>query len=293
MVDEEKNLWWRKLGFYTNPFTIKPAVFDNKVFGQDKILEELSYKIPAGTMSFVEGPLGTGKTTIMKHIISKFRGQGKVIFFSCNRIDSELNMEELLRGKYGFWGRMFGMMPKEMIVLLDEAQQLSPANTERIKYFFDQGNLKSVIFTGTNYDNANLHQSIKERIGHDGLFKIKELTEDEAIALVRNRIGNSKIISDDVIRELWKISGKIPRRLLQRLDTVFKYSVENSEAEIKVSDLTKIFPESVKKQQAMEEDDDIEIKQSKKIKKSSKKKEEKPADKKSQEEVMKSMKSKR
>ena len=293
MVDEEKNLWWRKLGFYTNPFTIKPAVFDNKVFGQDKILEELSYKIPAGTMSFVEGPLGTGKTTIMKHIISKFRGQGKVIFFSCNRIDSELNMEELLRGKYGFWGRMFGMMPKEMIVLLDEAQQLSPANTERIKYFFDQGNLKSVIFTGTNYDNANLHQSIKERIGHDGLFKIKELTEDEAIALVRNRIGNSKIISDDVIRELWKISGKIPRRLLQRLDTVFKYSVENSEAEIKVSDLTKIFPESIKKQQAMEEDDDIEIKQSKKIKKSSKKKEEKPADKKSQEEVMKSMKSKR
>ena len=293
MVDEEKNLWWRKLGFYTNPFTIKPAVFDNKVLGKEKILEELSYKIPAGTMSFVEGPLGTGKTTIMKHIISKFRGQGKVIFFSCNRIDSELNMEELLRGKYGFWGRMFGMMPKEMIVLLDEAQQLSPANTERIKYFFDQGNLKSVIFTGTNYDNANLHQSIKERIGHDGLFKIKELTEDEAIALVRNRIGNSKIISDDVIRELWKISGKIPRRLLQRLDTVFKYSVENSEAEIKVSDLTKIFPESIKKQQAMEEDDDIEIKQSKKIKKSSKKKEEKPADKKSQEEVMKSMKSKR
>jgi len=62
-----------------------------------------------------------------------------------------------------------------------------------------------------------------------------------------------------------------------------KYSVENSEAEIKVSDLTKIFPESIKKQQAMEEDDDIEIKQSKKIKKSSKKKEEKPADKKSQE----------
>ena len=45
MVDEEKNLWWRKLGFYTNPFTIKPAVFDNKVFGQDKILEELYYKI--------------------------------------------------------------------------------------------------------------------------------------------------------------------------------------------------------------------------------------------------------
>ena len=126
---EEQEMWWRKLGFYINPFTIKPAPFDNKVFGQDQILEDLYYKLPAGTMSFVEGKLGTGKTTILKSLIAKFRGRGKVIYFSCNRLDTELNIEELLKGRYGFWGKLFGMMPKEMIVLLDEAQQLSTLNT--------------------------------------------------------------------------------------------------------------------------------------------------------------------
>jgi len=301
MVDEEKNLWWRKLGFYTNPFTIKPAVFDNKVFGQDKILEELYYKIPAGTMSFIEGPLGTGKTTMMKHIISKFKGQGKVIFFSCNRIDSELNMEELLRGKYGFWGKLFGMMPKDMIVLLDEAQQLSPANTERIKYFFDQGHIKSAILTGTDYETANLHQSVKERIGNDGLFKVKELSDEEAIVLVRNRVGNSKIISDEVIRELWKMSNKIPRRLLQRLDAVFKYSVENSEAEIKLDDLSRIFPiikkPSVEKKEEKPKMEETHVKKekksSKKVRKEKKSEDEKPSEGKSQEEVFKAMKNKK
>ncbi|MBI2105230.1 AAA family ATPase [Candidatus Woesearchaeota archaeon] len=244
MEEEQQTMWWRKLGFYTNPFTIKPAPFDNKVFGQDNILEDLYYKIPAGTMSFIEGNLGTGKTTILKNLISKFRGQGKVIYFSCNRIDTELNIEELLKGKYGFWGRLFGMMPKEMIVLLDESQQLSSVNTERIKYFFDQGNIKSVVFTGTNYSNTNLHESIKERIGQDGLFRIKELGEDKAIALVRNRIGNSTVVNDDMIKKLWHMSGKNPRRLLQRLDRVFRYAVENMETELKEDHLKKIFDET-------------------------------------------------
>lgn len=242
-MEEEKNLWWRKLGFYTNPFTIKPAVFDTKVFGQDALIEDLVYKIPAGTMSFIEGPLGTGKTTILKHLISKFRGKGKVIFFSCNRLDSDLNIEDLLKGKYGFWGRLFGSMPKAMIVLLDESQQLSSTNTERIKYFFDQGNIKSVIFTGTNYEKIDLHPSIKDRIGRDGLLKIKDLNDDEAVALIRNRIGNSPIVSDDLIKKLWKLSNKNPRRLLQRLDKVFRFAVENMETEIKESQLKDIFKE--------------------------------------------------
>ena len=239
--EEQETMWWRKLGFYTNPFTIKPAPFDNKVFGQDQILEDLYYKIPAGTMSFIEGKLGTGKTTIMKNLIAKFRGRGKVIYFSCNRIDTELNVEDLLKGKYGFWGKLFGMMPKEMIVLLDESQQLSAVNTERIKYFFDQGNIKSVVFTGTDYSNTNLHDSIKERIGHDGLQKIKDLTDDQAIALVRNRIGNTNIISDEIIKKLWHLSAKNPRRLLQRLDRAFRYAVENMESEIKEEHLNKVF----------------------------------------------------
>ena len=277
--EQEMEMWWRKLGFYTNPFTIKPAPFDNKVFGQDKILEDLYYKIPAGTMSFIEGRLGTGKTTILKNLISKFRGRGKVIYFSCNRIDSELNIEELLKGKYGFWGRLFGMMPKDMIVLLDEAQQLSAVNTERIKYFFDQGNIKSVLLTGTDYGNTNLHESVKERIGHDGLFKINELTDEQTIAFVRNRVGNTTLVNDDILKKLWHLSGRNPRRLLQRLDRTFRYAVENMENEIKEEHLSKIFDDMKLKVKAetpmhseMNEDENSEQGEEKKAVKAQKKK---------------------
>lgn len=227
MEEENGNLWFRKVGFYNNPFSIKPAPFDFKVIGQDELVEELVYKIPAGTITFLEGPLGSGKSTVMKHLIHKFRGKGQVIFFSCNRIENELNIEDMLMNKYGFWGRLVKKHPKNMILLLDEAQELTPQNTERIKYFFDQGNIKSVVFAGIDYDTVKLHQSIRERIGQDGVLRIKELSDDEAVTLVRNRIGNMNVLSDEMIKKLFKsAAGKNPRRLLQRCDKACKHVID-------------------------------------------------------------------
>ncbi len=241
-IDEElheEELWFRKYGFFNNPFSIKPAKFDNKIFGQDQLMDSLFYQIPAGTMNFIEGILGTGKTSVLHHLINKYRGQKRVIFFSCNRIDNDLNIEELLKGRYGFWGRLFGLVPKNMVVLLDEAQDLTPLNTERIKYFFDQGNIKSVVFTGVNYKETNFHESIKERIGTN-TFKIKELTEEEAVELVRNRIGELELISDEIIRKVFILSNYNPRRMLQNLDRLCKEAVEKHEKEVKVEDIRKI-----------------------------------------------------
>lgn len=231
-MNEEESLWFKKYGFFSNPFSIKPAPFDFKVVGQDKILEELYYKIPNGNMTFIEGKFGNGKTTILKHLINKFRGDKKVIYFACNRIDKELDIEKLLIGKYGFWGRLFKMHPKDMIVLLDEAQDLTPENTQRVKYFFDQGNIKSVVFTGVSYYDCDLHESIKDRIGKDGVLKLKELNEDEAVLLIRNRIGETNLISDEFVKKLWRQSNKNPRRLLQYCDMVCRKATEQDEKEV-------------------------------------------------------------
>ncbi|MDP3918982.1 MAG: AAA family ATPase [Nanoarchaeota archaeon] len=257
MVEENGELWYRKIGFYNNPFSIKPAPYDFKVVGQDEILDELIYKIPAGTMTFIEGPLGTGKSTIMKHLIHKFKGKGQVIFFSCNRIDNELNIEEMLLNKYGFWGKLMGKHPKNMILLLDEAQELTSENTERIKYFFDAGNIKSVVFVGTDYDNVKLHESIKERIGQDGVLRVKQLDESEAVSLVRNRLGNMNLLSDEHIKKLFKLANKNPRRLLQRCDRACRYVIETGEREFTDEHFKKLFGEekvSVKKEEVKKEE---------------------------------------
>ena len=231
-MNEEESLWFKKYGFFSNPFSIKPAPFDFKIIGQDKILEELYYKIPNGNMAFIEGRFGNGKTTILKHLINKFRGDKKIIYFACNRIDKELDIEKLLIGKYGFWGRLFKLHPKDMFVLLDEAQDLTPENTQRIKYFFDQGNIKSVVFTGISYYDCNLHDSIKDRIGREGVLKLRELNDDEGLLLIRNRIGETNLMSDEVIKKLWKQSNKNPRRLLQYCDMVCRKTVESDEKEV-------------------------------------------------------------
>jgi hypothetical protein len=241
MEEINEDFWFRSIGFYNNPFSIKPAPFDFKLFGQEDILDELMYKIPAGTMSFIEGNLGTGKSSLMKHMIHKFKGKGKVIFFSCNRIDNDLNIEELLIGKYGFWGKLFGMHPKDMILLLDESQELTAENTERVKYFFDQGNFKSVVFAGTDYSEVKLHESIRERIGEDGVLKMKKLSDDDAVELVRNRIGNLNILNDELIKKLWDVAGKNPRRLLQRCDKACKHVIDNGETEFTEDHFKEIF----------------------------------------------------
>ena len=230
-MNEEESLWFKKYGFFSNPFSIKPAPFDFKVIGQDKILEDLYYKVPNGNMAFIEGKFGNGKSTILKHLINKLRGERKVIYFACNRIDKDLDIEKLLIGKYGFWGRLFKVHPKDMIVLLDEAQDLTPENTQRIKYFFDQGNIKSVVFTGVSYERCNLHESIKDRIGKD-VLKLRELSDDEAILLIRNRIGETNLMSDEIVKKLWKLSNKNPRRLLQYSDMVCRKVVETDEKEV-------------------------------------------------------------
>ena len=230
-MNEEESLWFKKYGFFSNPFSIKPAPFDFKVIGQDKILEDLYYKVPNGNMAFIEGKFGNGKSTILKHLINKLRGERKVIYFACNRIDKDLDIEKLLIGKYGFWGRLFKVHPKDMLVLLDEAQDLTPENTQRIKYFFDQGNIKSVVFTGVSYERCNLHESIKDRIGKD-VLKLRELNDDEAVLLIRNRIGETNLMSDEIVKKLWKLSNKNPRRLLQYSDMVCRKVVETDEKEV-------------------------------------------------------------
>ena len=71
--------------------------------------------------------------------------------------------------------------------------------------------------------------------------RIKDLTDDQVVALVRNRVGSTTLVSDDIIKKLWHLSARNPRRLLQRLDKIFRYAVENMESEIKDEHLGKIF----------------------------------------------------
>jgi len=92
----------------------------------ETLLEDVFYRVAAGSMVFVEGKKGSGKSSILWNLIKKYRGKGKVIYFDCAQIEKELNIEKLLVNKYGFIrGRILNKKPRDMILLLDNIEELS------------------------------------------------------------------------------------------------------------------------------------------------------------------------
>ena len=51
----KKLTWYHELGFFDNPFSIKPAAFHNELMGQDQMLKEINKKIKDSSMVLISG----------------------------------------------------------------------------------------------------------------------------------------------------------------------------------------------------------------------------------------------
>lgn len=223
--------WYSKIGFDGDPFSR-----DSGFEGHDELVEEVFYAIHSGSMVFIIGESGSGKTKILQEVIKRFGGKKRIIYLNCRQIQHEVNIEKVLQGRYGILGKIFGVKPKNMILLLDEVEQLSPKNAERIKYYFDQNYLASVIFTGKDFSADSISHSIAQRISK--VMKINPLSEYEAVRIIRDKIGD-KFLSDRVIKSLYNLSGRNTGRLIQNCKTVMLEIAENKK-EITEEDLQKI-----------------------------------------------------
>lgn|SRR3989338_1247103 len=206
--------WFEELNFDANPFE-----HETKTVGYEEVLEDTDYCIVSGNMLFITDEKGNGKTKLLKEVIRKFGGHGKIIFVDCLKLDKELNVERLLKDANGIMGSVFNQKPKNMILLLDNVQHLSQRNCERIKYYFDQNHLRSVIFTGTNFEKLQLPESLKHR-----MWKVVELgflTDYEAVQIVRDKIGYD-FLSDHMLKDIWKQSGKVIKDYLKNCEKVCK-----------------------------------------------------------------------
>lgn len=223
--------WYEELDFDENPFDTDPRRFHDKLVGLNEVLDDIFYRISAGSMVFIEGKKGYGKTSLFWNVIKKYKGQGRIIYVDCERIDRDLNIENLLINKQGIFGKLFKTKPRNMILLLDNISELSKKNSERVKYFFDQGYIHTVLFTGESFAKANFSASLLDRIG-SRVIKLKELDKYQAIALIRNRVPETEIISDDIIETIFKLSGKTPLTLLENCEKLFSHVIESNEDKI-------------------------------------------------------------
>ncbi|MDI6737336.1 MAG: AAA family ATPase [Nanoarchaeota archaeon] len=204
--------WYTKIGFDGDPFS-RDAGFE----GHDALVDEVFYAIHSGNMVFIVGESGSGKTKILQEIIKRFGGKKKIIYVNCRHMQKSVNVEKLLQKSLGLLGRLLGKKPNKMILLLDEIESVSTKNAERIKYYFDQNYLQSVIFTGKGFPVEGMGQSIVQRISK--VLKIDPLSDYEAVRIIRDRIGD-KYLTDRVIKTIYSMSGRNTGKLLQNCRAV-------------------------------------------------------------------------
>jgi hypothetical protein len=233
------SLWYRKYGFYSNPLSIKPAAFHADVFGNDGVTKRVLDKIHAGEIFFVEGAYGNGKTTILKSIIREFGGRRKVIYYPCNSTEYMIEVDKLLKDGQGILKRLFGGAPKDMILLLDEAQDLTDIDSEALKEEYDKKSFKSIVLVGSNFNSVRFKNGLKTLIGNN-IIKLNAMSDDEAVGLIRKRIGNMQLLSDDIIREVYQKSGMNPRKLLKNCEDICRYAVDNAQDKVTGEHVEKI-----------------------------------------------------
>ncbi|MBN2454640.1 hypothetical protein JXB11_03775, partial [Candidatus Woesearchaeota archaeon] len=149
--------WFRKEGFHSNPFSIKPAAFHDEVVGYK--VEPIINKIEEGAVMFVEAPFGSGKTTLLKRIIRHFKGEEKLVYYSHTHSE-KIDIEKLLKGA-SLFGKVFGKLPSGTIFLIDEASEAAPDDFSEVLKYVESGNLKSVVFFGTKYNRSRFPDGLK------------------------------------------------------------------------------------------------------------------------------------
>ncbi|MDD5253914.1 MAG: AAA family ATPase [Candidatus Nanoarchaeia archaeon] len=243
-------MWYETFGFDENPFEDNPNI---RMIGYDDVIDESLYNVHAGNIIFLEGKEGSGKTAVLRRVIDKFRGKGKVVYLKCSEI-KDLNVEEVLVKRYGFIKRIFSKTPKDMILLFDDIEELSRKNTERIKYFYDQNYIRSIIFTGINYKRLNFSDSLKDRITK--VIKIPELDDNDAVEIVEERLEGKDIIPEEFIKEAYKRSNKNLKAFLKTCEDLVKYAVEDKSDKVTRDHVKVIFEGEriVKEKDTLKED---------------------------------------
>ena len=88
-----------------------------------------------------------------------------------------------------------------MIVLIDDVQSLSQKNCERVKYFYDQDYIRSIVFTGESFSKVNFTPSLKDRVSK--VITLNGLSDGDAVDIVRQRLGKqAEVVSQDIIKEI-------------------------------------------------------------------------------------------
>lgn len=218
--------WFEESGFDENPFSTDLAFSARSSVGLEKSLGELEYCVSSGSIAFVEGAEGSGKSVLLEMLAGKL-GRSAV------RVDAEkdVDIRAVIKSRTSLFGRMLNSFPKNLVLLVDNAAGLSPSSSELLKFYYDNNNFAAVVLAGTSLKSSGLSPSVLDRIGNR-VVRIAPLSEEDALIMVRNRLGSSGLFNEAMVRKIYKLSGKNARKFLQLCEGACKNAVASKSSTV-------------------------------------------------------------
>ncbi len=227
--------WFEEFGFDENPFSTDPAFSARSSVGLEKQLGELEYCISSGSIVFVEGAEGSGKSVLLQKL-SRQLGRRAVYV---DAAAADVNLRAIVKSKTSIFDRMLGNNPKNIVLIVDNAAALLPHSLELLKYYYDNNYFGAVVLTGTSLRSSGLSASVLDRIGNR-VVKIAALAEEDALLMVRNRLGSSELFNEEVVRKIYKLSGKNAKKFLQLCESACKKAVESKSSMVEEEHLVSL-----------------------------------------------------
>lgn len=222
--------WYEELGFENNPFDNSPDFAARFAVGLEGPLGELEYHVSSGSLVFVEGTAGSGKTVLLRKLAKQVGGKAVYV----DRSAGEIDVRSITRRKASLLDKLLGRQPKNLVLMIDSTASLSANTMDLLKYHYDSNSFGSIIFAGSSLKSARLSPALVDRIG-SRVVKLRQLSEEDAVAMVRKRLGSSgssNILGDGAVRRLYKMSGKNSAKLLQLCEKACKAVVASKSSEV-------------------------------------------------------------
>ncbi|MBL7101009.1 MAG: AAA family ATPase [Nanoarchaeota archaeon] len=215
-----------------NPFNIKP---NTNLIGLEDQKTRINGYIGGGNICFLSGPAGTGKSSMLKWIKANTK-RHKIIYLDGKGIDEYFDLNKHLSDQRGFFRKLLGLKPKNIVLLVDEAQDCLKSFVNSLQTCWNNDSIKSIVITQISSNLSGFSRSFRERIGKK-IVRLRRLNEDEVTELINLRTKKKHRFNQDAVSFIAEKADYIPRRVLELCEISYN---ELDKKKIKTNDVKKL-----------------------------------------------------
>ncbi len=209
-------MWYKKYGWSENPFSVKPSA--DRLIGLDEKRNKLLNFVHSGTICFLTGPAGVGKSSTLKWVQQNIEGHTP-IYIDAEQLEGIFDLSEYLKQHRTLWETILGHeYPKSVVILLDESHATEDRFKKTLKLYWDHDYIKSIVITQIP-PLKNFSSSVRNRIGNR-IIRLDKMDMENVHKMIISRTEDNNPFTKESLELIAKKSEYIPRKILENCEIV-------------------------------------------------------------------------